>query len=236
MLEGDELGKQLYHAGWNGGSAIVGAEKQLQGGMDELFKPRGSNQQMSKLLKALDETEDELRRLEDGIAEFNGLTSAIEAAENELAEAEESEAPSRDDRSAGAGGRSRPTWLSRLALLQELDGLRDVPRLAGDARSRWEALAAAATRPRRASRGGRARRRAGRPDRTAARRSSAACPQNDIETLMLSAEQTMSARQSVIELEAEAGEHAEAAKGCCAHLAGVDGRIAARLPCRRRRP
>ncbi|NBD26017.1 AAA family ATPase, partial [Paenibacillus glycinis] len=214
MLEGDELGKQLYHAGWNGGSAIVGAEKQLQGGMDELFKPRGSNQRMSKLLKALDETEEELRRMEDGIAEFNGLTSAIEAAENELAELDGKRAPLREMTDLLARAVDiRPTWLSRSALLQELEGLRDVPRLAGDARSRWEALAAELRRAREELREADelAAVLEGRIERLHADQE-LLDRKADIETLMLSAEQTAAARQSVFELEAEAGEHAEAAR------------------------
>lgn len=214
MLEGDALGKQLYHAGWNGGSAIAGAEKLLQGQLDDLFKPRGSNQRMSKLLKALDETEEQLRKLEDGIAAFNELTHAIAETERGLADVE-TRMPGLRSRSAllERAAELRPAWMQRLALLQELDALQDAPRLAADARSRWESLANELLRAREELREAEAsalllesRLERLQLDRELLDRRA------DIDTLMLSDRQIAAAKQSMTELAAEQEEHREAVK------------------------
>ncbi|MBO7745586.1 AAA family ATPase, partial [Paenibacillus sp. MWE-103] len=215
MLEGDELGRQLYHAGWSGGGAIAGAEKRLQGELDELFRPRGSNQRMNKLLKSLEEKEDELRRLEDGIDAFNAATADIAAAEVALAEAERGLGPLRERSELLArAAELRESWLARSALLREREKLADAPRFAADARSRWEALTAEM-------------RRAGEEIREAEEQAAVLegrlerlgfdaellARKADIESLLLSAEQIAAARQSASELQAEAAEHGEAAKG-----------------------
>ncbi|QHW34268.1 AAA family ATPase [Paenibacillus rhizovicinus] len=214
MLEGDELGKQLYHAGWNGGSAIAGTEKLLQGQLDELFKPRGSNQQMSKLLKALDETEEQLRRLEDGISAFNALTTDIEETEGKLAAVEE-RLPRLRSQSAllERAAELRPAWMQRLTLLQELEALKDAPRLAADARSRWETLANELRRAREELHEANEL-----SDRLDNRIEQLVCDAEllarrvDIDTLMRSVEQITAAKQSVTELDAETDEHREAVK------------------------
>ncbi|MFC4809101.1 AAA family ATPase, partial [Paenibacillus sp. GCM10023250] len=215
MLEGDELGRQLYHAGWSGGGAIAGAEKRLQGELDELFRPRGSNQRMNKLLKALEEKENELRRLEDGIDAFNAATAGIAEAEAALAEAERAIGPLRE-RSVllARAAELRERWLTRSALQRERETLADTPRFAADARIRWEALAAEL-------------RRAGEERREAEKQAAMLearlerlvfdaellARKTDIESLLLSAEQIAAARQSASELQAEAAEHGDAARG-----------------------
>ncbi|WP_219837860.1 AAA family ATPase [Paenibacillus sp. R14(2021)] len=212
MLEGDELGKQLYHTGWNGGNAIARTEKRLLGQMDELFKPRGSTQQMSKLLKTLEETEAELRKLEDGIAVFNALTTAIDETEAALKAVSE-KLPLLRDQHAGLARavELRPIWIQRQALLQEKATLGEVPRLAGDARSRWEALTEELHRVQEESR---------RLEELAAMQQLRLSQQtfdpnliasrHEVNSLLLAAQQIAAARHTDAELAAEMREHADA--------------------------
>ena len=86
MLEGDELGKQLYHAGWSGGISIAPTEKLLSAQLGGLYRPRGSTQQINKLVKSLEQTEMQLRQLDDGIARFNQLSAELTMTEAELLE------------------------------------------------------------------------------------------------------------------------------------------------------
>ncbi|RAP78009.1 AAA family ATPase [Paenibacillus montanisoli] len=141
MLEGDELGKQLYHAGWNGGSAIAKTEKLLSGQLDLLFRPRGSTQQMNKLLKTLEEIEAQLRQAEDGITAFNELSIALADLEAEQSEADAGLPELRDKADLLRRAlQLREAWLSREALMREQETLVATPKLAADARVKMEAL------------------------------------------------------------------------------------------------
>ncbi|QYR23529.1 AAA family ATPase [Paenibacillus sp. sptzw28] len=139
MLEGDELGKQLYHAGWGGGAAIARTEKQLGSSLDDLFRPRGSNQQINRLLKSLEKTETELRGLEDGISKYNELTQALSATESQLQEAEGRLPGLRESAMLLARACDNwPLWVERLAMMKEKETLAMAARLPADIRVRWD--------------------------------------------------------------------------------------------------
>ncbi|MBW7462064.1 AAA family ATPase, partial [Paenibacillus sepulcri] len=118
MLEGDELGKQLYHAGWGGGQAIARTEKQLNAQLDGLFRPRGSNQQMNRLIKELDDTETQLRRLEDEISSYNDLADELVQTQKQLQELE-SRLPAMREQAAllARAHETRPLWIGRMAFV-----------------------------------------------------------------------------------------------------------------------
>ncbi|CAH1215372.1 hypothetical protein PAECIP111893_03940 [Paenibacillus plantiphilus] len=143
MLEGDELGKQLYHAGWSGGGAIAGTEKLLGGQLDELYRPRGVNQRINRLIKALDGTEAALRQLEDSITGFNELTDALRHSELALSGLED-RLPVLRERALllERAVELHPVWVERAALLREKADLHLNGQVPLDARSRWEAHAA----------------------------------------------------------------------------------------------
>ncbi|GGD55999.1 AAA family ATPase [Paenibacillus nasutitermitis] len=139
MLEGDELGKQLYHAGWGGGSAIASTEKLLSGQLDGLFRPRGSNQQINRLLKELDAAETQLRRLEDGINSYNEMADGLAASERQLQELEQ-RLPALRSQAAllNRALKNRSLWIARTALVRELGELAATKVLPSDIRRRWE--------------------------------------------------------------------------------------------------
>ncbi|REE84416.1 AAA domain-containing protein [Paenibacillus taihuensis] len=220
MLEGDELGKQLYHAGWNGGGAIAKTEKLLSAQLDSLYRPRGSTQQMNKLVKALEETETQLRQLEDGIAAYNTLSEELAEAEGEQAQVERILPGLRErEHLLARAAELREIWLERSALLHEQTAIGDTPKLAANARSRWELIAAELHRVKQELDGGN-----GLADRQ--RREFAALIVDDellsrkpeIESLMLSAENMNTGRHTLIELTAEARADMEAVRRLIAQI------------------
>lgn len=123
-LSGEELGRYLYQAGWEEGRAVAAAEKKIAAELEELFKPRGSNQKLYHGAKAVESLDSELRSLGDGIAAYNELLAEAEAAEQEMAglerALEENEGQVRLLRKATA---VRPLWLRRMELSAEREGL-----------------------------------------------------------------------------------------------------------------
>jgi uncharacterized protein YhaN len=123
-LSGEELGRYLYQAGWEEGRTVAAAEKKIAAELEELFKPRGSNQKLYLGAKAVESLDSELRSLGDGIAAYNELLAEAEAAELEMAglerALEENEGQVRLLRKATA---VRPLWLRRMELSAEREGL-----------------------------------------------------------------------------------------------------------------
>ncbi|MCQ6562887.1 AAA family ATPase, partial [Paenibacillus mendelii] len=211
MLEGDELGKQLYHAGWSGGGAVAQVEKKLTSQLDGLFRPRGSTQAINRLLKSLDTAEAELRKVEDGITTFQDLTAAIETAETEHAQAE-SRLPGLRERALllARACSMHPLWVRRLAMEREQEDLQRSGRLPADARSRWEGLRTELDRlqaemERLRETDIRTRQRLSQldPDESLAARG------DEIQALVLSSENMEAAARDRLELEAELREHQE---------------------------
>ncbi|NIK68321.1 AAA family ATPase [Paenibacillus sp. BK720] len=140
-LSHEELGRYLYHAGWENGKAIAAAEKKLQLEMEQLFKPRGANQQINKRLKTLEKTEQELREQEDAIQAYNGLQQELERISREL-EQLEAEQPHRQSavQLAGKAHAIRPLWLRQLELGRERAGIADAQRITAEAEHNWQEL------------------------------------------------------------------------------------------------
>ncbi|WP_284237589.1 AAA family ATPase, partial [Paenibacillus glycanilyticus] len=140
-LSHDELGKYLYHAGWENGKAIAAAEKKLQQEMEQLFKPRGTNQRMNKELKTLEQTEQELRKQADAIRAYNELQQEIEQVHLELGGLEQ-KLPHRQSAAqlAVKAQAIRPVWLKQLELGRERESMADARRITAEAELRWYEL------------------------------------------------------------------------------------------------
>ncbi|SFD56261.1 Uncharacterized protein YhaN [Paenibacillus catalpae] len=140
-LSHDELGRYLYHAGWENGKVIAAAEKKLQQEMEQLFKPRGFNQQMNKQLKTLEQTEQELRKQADAIQVYNELQREMEQINLELGQLDE-ELPHRQSsvQLAGKACAVRPLWLKQLELARERVGIAGAERITAEAEHSWQQL------------------------------------------------------------------------------------------------
>ena len=137
-VQGEELGRFLYHAGMADGRRLAEAEKSIRDAMDKLYKPRGSALPVNTRLAELERIERELRALPDPIGRYNETTAALEQTEAELSEVEArlpELARSRDD--AARALKLREKWLR----LRELDARRaalpDPGRLPADAGTKW---------------------------------------------------------------------------------------------------
>ncbi|CAM4197797.1 AAA family ATPase [Paenibacillus alkaliterrae] len=140
-LSGDELGRYLYHAGWDGGKSIAAAEKRLSQEMDALFKPRGTIQQINQQLKTLEQVEAALRRRKDAIAAYNDLIGQSELLDHSLNQLE-SELPLTEARLQllNKACAVRPLWLRKQKLLIERNSLTYALTISAQAARSWEEL------------------------------------------------------------------------------------------------
>ncbi|WP_336788540.1 AAA family ATPase, partial [Paenibacillus sp. MMO-177] len=140
-LSHEELGRYLYHAGWENGKVIAAAEKKLQLEMEQLFKPRGANQQINKLLKSLEQTEQELRKQADAIQVYNELQQELDRVSRAM-EQLEAELPRRQSavQLAGKANAIRPLWLKLLELGMEREGIAEAERITAEAEHSWQEL------------------------------------------------------------------------------------------------
>lgn len=139
-LQGDELGRYLYHSGLSGGQRLAAAEKAIQQEMDSLYKPRGVNQSVNRLLKEMEQAEAGIRRQPDHIGLYNETAGELDRTEVELRELE-ARLPELAD-AAGISAKAlavRPAWMRLQALRIELSGLADPRRLPPDADMKWQA-------------------------------------------------------------------------------------------------
>ncbi|CAM4463196.1 uncharacterized protein YhaN [Paenibacillus endophyticus] len=116
-LSGDELGRYLHQAGWDNGKTIAMAERRIALEMEQLFKPRGTNQQMNQQLKSLDQLDGELRKREDAILAYNALKIQSASVDESLSLLEQ-EKPGKEARQAllGKAVSSRQIWLRKQQL------------------------------------------------------------------------------------------------------------------------
>jgi uncharacterized protein YhaN len=137
-VQGEELGRFLYHAGMADGRRLAEAERAIREAMDKLYKPRGTTQPMNRRLAELERIERDLRALPDPIARYNEASEALERTEAELLalDARLPELAARRDEAARALN-MRAKWLR----LRELDARRaalpDPGRLPADAETKW---------------------------------------------------------------------------------------------------
>ncbi|MFD0695881.1 AAA family ATPase [Paenibacillus sp. GCM10027628] len=143
-LQQDELSGYLYSAGLGvSGSAIMEAERKLTAQADGLYKPRGRNQEINRLLRELEGLEQSLRRSRDQAADYDRLQEERRSAEARIAALErQQEALRAELHKLGLAGKARSGWIRLRQVGQELAAL---PALAGfpeHASVRLEALEA----------------------------------------------------------------------------------------------
>lgn len=143
-LQTDELSGYLYSAGLGvSGSAIMEAERKLTAQADGLYRPRGRNQEMNRLLKELEGLEQSLRRSRDPAADYDRLHVERRSAEERIAALEGQQESLRAElHKLGLAGKARSGWIRLRQIGQELAAL---PALAGfpeHASSRLDALEA----------------------------------------------------------------------------------------------
>ncbi len=146
-LQGEELGNYLYHAGLAGGASITEARRRIGAELDRLYRPKGSNQEMNRLLAGIKELETAIRQSRDGIRDYAEATGELERVEERLARIDE-ELPALRMESAKLQGAldMREWWLRREALLAEISDLRaalpdpSAPLLPEEAAGRWAEL------------------------------------------------------------------------------------------------
>ena len=137
-VQGEELGRFLYHAGMADGRLLAEAERSIRDALDKLYKPRGTAQPMNKRLAELDRIERELRSLPDPVARYNEASRELEKVEEEL-RALHARLPeltgSRDE--AARALKMREKWLRLRELEARRAALPDPGRLPADAETKW---------------------------------------------------------------------------------------------------
>lgn len=69
-LEGEEISNFLYHAGLAGGAVLSDARRKLTAEMDKLYRPKGSTQELNRLLASMKDLEAEIRESRGQLAYF----------------------------------------------------------------------------------------------------------------------------------------------------------------------
>ncbi|BBI32627.1 AAA family ATPase [Cohnella abietis] len=125
-LQGEEIGNYLYHAGLAGGSALTAARRQIGTEMDRLFRPKGTTQEMNRLLAAMKETETAIRQSGDGVQYYYETGEALAEVEQQLALLDQQFPELRMQTAKLQGAYElREWWLKREALLTEETEIRN---------------------------------------------------------------------------------------------------------------
>ncbi len=141
-LQSEEIGSYLFSTGMGiGGSAIIKTEKMLAQRMEQLYKPRGSKQEINGLLKEIESSELALRKSKELLSAYNARVQELQQLERQLAEAQEALDQERGslewlDKCVKAWDE----WLSLQTLEQELRELPAFSVFPEDALARYEQL------------------------------------------------------------------------------------------------
>ncbi|MCY9656383.1 AAA family ATPase [Paenibacillus anseongense] len=143
-LQTDELSGYLYSAGLGvSGSAIMEAERKLTAQADGLYRPRGRNQEMNRLLKELESLEQSLRRSRDLAADYDRLQGERRSAEKRIAALEEQQEALRAEQlRLSLAGKARSGWIRLRQIGQELAALPELAGFPERASARLDALEA----------------------------------------------------------------------------------------------
>jgi uncharacterized protein YhaN len=141
-LQSEEISGYLYSAGLGiSGSAIMEAERKLAAQMDNLFKPRGRNQEIHLLLKEMEELEQSIRRSKERTGEYDRLQEERRSQEQQIAVKEQHKQELRLElEGLLLGSKARNSWVRMKQIEGDLRGLpilRDFPERAS---ARLEAL------------------------------------------------------------------------------------------------
>ncbi|RED56247.1 AAA family ATPase [Cohnella lupini] len=124
-LQGEEIGNYLYNAGLAGGSSLSAARRQVGSEMDRLFRPKGTTQEMNRLLISMKEIETEIRSSRDAVRQYGEAREGLEQVELELSSLESGFPELRLQAAKLQSAYDlREWWLKREALLEADAGLR----------------------------------------------------------------------------------------------------------------
>ncbi|MBD0381021.1 AAA family ATPase [Paenibacillus sedimenti] len=143
-LQTDELSGYLYSAGLGvSGSAIMEAERKLTAQADGLFKPRGRNQEINRLLRELEGLVQTLRRSRDYAADYDRLQEERRSAEERIAALERQQDALRAElHKLSLAGKARSGWIRLRQVGQELAALPALASFPEHASARLDALEA----------------------------------------------------------------------------------------------
>ena len=142
ILNSDEINGYLYSAGLGiDPGAILAAERKLVAEMDQLYKPRGRNQELPKALERLEETRRKLLDWQSRSREYDLLHQEWTECVRQIEQLEEALAETGDRlRWLECCLSAYPHWLKRLEIAKALAGLPDAPHIPQDALLRLEQL------------------------------------------------------------------------------------------------
>jgi uncharacterized protein YhaN len=143
-LQSDEISGYLFNAGTGAGAGtILDAEKKITQEMEQLYKPRGKNQDIQRLLKELEETRLELQIMKESLGKFNQKGEEIKGIENQVKEQEEGLLREKSQLSwIEKCMKTHERWMKLMELQRELDALPAFTDFPEDALNRFEKLAA----------------------------------------------------------------------------------------------
>ncbi|TXK85984.1 AAA family ATPase [Paenibacillus sp. N3.4] len=143
-LQTEELSGYLYSAGLGvSGSVIMEAERKLTAQADGLYRPRGRNQEINRLLKELEGLEQTLRRSRDHAADYDRLQAERRSAEERIADLEQQQESQRAElHKLGLAVKARSGWIRLRQIDQELASLPALEGFPEQAVTRLEALEA----------------------------------------------------------------------------------------------
>jgi len=143
-LQTEELSGYLYSAGLGvSGSAIMEAERKLAAQADSLYKPRGRNQEINRLLKELEGLEQALRRSRDHAAGYDRLQEERRSAEQRISALEQRQEAQRAElHKLSLAVKGRSGWVRLRQIGRELTALPVRPGFPEHASARLGALEA----------------------------------------------------------------------------------------------
>lgn len=143
-LQSDEISGYLFNAGTGAGAgAIMDAEKKITREMEQLYKPRGKNQDIQRLLKELEETRLELQISKESLGKFNQKGEAIKDIDDQIKQQEQHIQIEKSQVSwLEKCMKSYESWMKLIELQRESDELPLLTNFPEDAMNRFEKLAA----------------------------------------------------------------------------------------------
>lgn len=143
-LQSDEISGYLFNAGTGAGAGtILDAEKKISQEMEQLYKPRGKNQDIQRLLKELEETRLELQTSKESLGQFNQKGEAAKAIDDQIIQQEQQIQREKVQLNwIEKCTKTHDSWMKLVELQRERDELPRLTDFPEDALNRFEKLAA----------------------------------------------------------------------------------------------
>lgn len=142
-LQSEELSGYLYSAGLGArGGTIMQAERKLTLQMEQLYRPRGKNQTMNRVLKSLEEREADLKRSKEQMGRYNDKIKELDQWDQRIREADLNIRQLRQELARReAAEQARPHWLRCQDIAERLAELPHFTHFPEEALSRFLVLA-----------------------------------------------------------------------------------------------